>query len=808
MNSVFQVLKMHRFLKYILIGVSIIALLLLMLPFAFQWGVQYTLKEQGARSVSIEDVNLNLFNGKFELKQLRAAFSDAPELSLNSVFVDIDMAALWGAKIIVENVLVDGLQADIKRNNQGVFYVNGYAIVNAQAEQSMNEPVKKPAKPFDFALKNTTFTNIYLRYSEQDFEQNIKVQYIQFDHLVSWKKQEPSRISLLLNERDTTIKVDMQAVLLADVKSFEGELKLAGLQTQVYKKFYQQQLQKLNAQVNIEAQFDLKLDETLSGSINHYVVLNELQAQYRQLDYQLEKLSASGQMLMADNALKLAAEVTLNNSQLRDMASASLLNSFKYLALTQLHYDASGLRFDDLSLTGINVLENKTHKALLSLNALSIKQLYFDAVNTNLQIKEIELQQPDINATLSGQKQLTHLALLEPVVERFRVKEEHQNSQPATKVDSSTPALQMHIEKVRLTKPGLLHFNDLSVTPHYSTTLHFNRIDINNVSNSSPADFNLGLKQGDYTSIDITGQGLLFNPAEHLAYTIDIKQLDLPPVSSYTTQTMGYGVKSGVVNSVIKGSIKQSQIDTRVTLSIDSIEVVETDKETAAEISGASGMSIDLALSTLKDKNNVIDLEMPIGGNIEKPDFDLSLIINKAMGVAMKAATLGYLKHALQPFSGLVSLFSMASDVANSIALAPVHFTKNKTQLAPEQKQLLDKVSGILIERPGIKIKACGIAALADQKAIRQQILQQKKQAYLSQTNGKKLTRQQHAALDKINVTRKELQQAMKTLADVRAANVKAYLIKEKNIKAEKILNCLSAENLTKDSKPVVELVI
>lgn len=793
-----------RPIKYTLITFIAFAVILSLLPIAIKLGAEYAIKEQGAKQVSIDDINLNLFTGKFELKQLKATFNDQPALSLEHLFAELDVSALFQSRIILPEIKISGLSALIKRDDNGAIEINGYKIPASTETAAQTEEVE--SKPLEFALNTFNLSQSSITYQESGFEQNLTLSSIQISNIKSWDNKAVAKLLVDIKEGETTINAQADLVLFNDVRQVSGSLGIHGLNSQTYKKFHQQHIDQLNAQVDADINFKIDLADSVKGNIEHNITLSKINAHYQKLIYSLESLNTQGTTALNGSDVIVDAELKMDQSQLSDSETSTPLNSFSALRLKGLHYDAKQASFSQLSLKDIDVLENPKKKKLVSLASLVLKEFQFNLKASTLGLALVELQQPDINATLSAEKQITHLALIEPIIQRLKPSEsndaEEINKEPAK-------PLVININQVRLTKPGMLHFNDLSVDPIYSTDLHFNKIDIDHISSENPAKFKLALKQGEYTTIDINGQGLLFNPVENLSYTVDIKQLDLPPISSYTTKTMGYGVKSGVVDTVIKGSIKKQQIDTNVVLKIDSIEVIETDKETAAEISGASGMSIDLALSTLMDDNNIIDLEMPIGGDIKKPDFDLSLIINKAMGIAMKAASMSYLKHALQPFSSLVTLFSLAKDAASSISLAPITFELNKTDLGAEQKELLDKVTTVLTKRPGIKIKSCGIASLSDQTSIKTNLLNAKTQAYLKEIKGKKIKKEiKEAAINKLSVSDKELHQAMKTLADNRAASVKAYLTQIKKIKPAKILNCLSAENLNKESKPVVELVI
>ena len=222
-------------------------------------------------------------------------------------------------------------------------------------------------------------------------------------------------------------------------------------------------------------------------------------------------------------------------------------------------------------------------------------------------------------------------------------------------------------------------------------------------------------------------------------------------------------------------------------------------------------MSIDLALSTLKDSNNIIELEIPISGNIDQPDFDLSLIINKAMGNAMQSASLSYLKHALQPFGSLLTLYKLAKAASNHISLAPVLFVANSLEFKEQQQDLLEKVTKVLQERPNIKIKTCAISANQDQVAIKELLTEEEtsrlKQKF-SQDKSKDAQEKLKTALSQIVIDDKVVTQKMLDLANQRSAKVKAYFVEISKLESSRILNCLSSIKTDEKSNPLVELLI
>lgn len=806
MPNFFDYLNQYPKIKRLFIILLSVSFLLIIIPFIIQWTIIYGIKDQGANSASIEDIDLNIFKGTFKLEQLKAQFKESSPISIDLVSVDLAMSDLFDSKIVLEKIEVNAIDLNIHKMDDGNISINGYLLPITKNESSTKPTTD--SKPLDFSIQAFNLNNSNINYQETDFEQNIQIHNINLNNLTSWLADTPAQLEFTISENKTEINGKLDLVIFNKERKVQGNVSVKNLGTDRYKKFHQDHLNSLNASINLNTNLDLNISDSINGVIEHQLSISQLALNYKQLEATTDEISWKGLALLKDNQASVKGDLSIKNSKLTDLDSKVLLNQFHSLDIDTVQYEGQTASFEKLLLTQLVLLENSKKVDLVKLESLSLNQFTFDLEQSNLKLNKVDIKNPVINATISKQKQLTHLALLNPVLDRLSSQEPIQ----APEVEKTEPPSKktiIEVNEIILSKPGKLTFNDQSVSPIYATDFHFKKIDIKKLSSENPASFNLKIVQGEYTQFDIAGKGLMFAPKQNMELTTEITQLDLPPVSSYTGNSTGYAIKSGVVDSTIKVNIDKYMLDSNIKLKIDSIEVTEVNKESAEQLSSASGMSIGLALDTLKDSDNIIDLEMPIKGDINDPDFDLSLVTNKALGIAMQSATLGYLKYTLQPFGSLITLYSVAKYAANHISLAPVEFNANSTKINKDQIALLDKVNTVLNERPNIKIKSCGISSLEDQSLIKQQLTEQQKIKIIADAKVKKLKPPVLAAQIKaIKISDKKVHQLMKDLADQRSATIKAYFINQKGVKSSRILNCLSQENLEKESKPMVELAI
>ncbi|MES2424806.1 MAG: hypothetical protein V4562_10290, partial [Pseudomonadota bacterium] len=132
-----------------------------------------------------------------------------------------------------------------------------------------------------------------------------------------------------------------------------------------------------------------------------------------------------------------------------------------------------------------------------------------------------------------------------------------------------------------------------------------------------------------------------------------------------------------------------------------------------------------LAVALLADRNGVIDINLPISGSLNDPQFSIGPLIFKAIvNLIVKAIT--------SPFSLLASALGGAGE-----ELSVVAFQSGSAVLLPDARTGLDKVAKALAERPALTLTVVGTASLeAERDGARKERLRQMLQAEKRRANG------------------------------------------------------------------------
>jgi len=133
------------------------------------------------------------------------------------------------------------------------------------------------------------------------------------------------------------------------------------------------------------------------------------------------------------------------------------------------------------------------------------------------------------------------------------------------------------------------------------------------------------------------------------------------------------------------------------------------------EVKGApASLPVRLAVALLADRNGVIDVDLPLSGSINDPQFRIGPLIWQAIGnLIVKAVT--------APFSLLTGGLGGGSGESSVVP-----FDAGSAELTPAAKESLDKVVKALTDRPGLRMTVVGLANLdKEREAFKRQRVRQ-----------------------------------------------------------------------------------
>jgi hypothetical protein len=167
---------------------------------------------------------------------------------------------------------------------------------------------------------------------------------------------------------------------------------------------------------------------------------------------------------------------------------------------------------------------------------------------------------------------------------------------------------------------------------------------------------------------------------------LSFKDLDLTVVNPYSGHFAGYKIDKGKLSVEVSYKIDQRKLTAAQHVVIEQLELGDR-----VDSPDAVHLPFKIAVALLKDRNGVIDLDLPMTGSLDDPKFSIWPIVWKVLvNVIVKAAT--------APFALLGHLFG-GGEHMNIVAFAPGSAELDQ----PAKDQLASLVKGMK-ERPALKL--------------------------------------------------------------------------------------------------------
>jgi hypothetical protein len=415
------------------------------------------------------------------------------------------------------------------------------------------------------------------------------------------------------------------------------------------------------------------------------------------------KVAASGTVRLEP----LGATVKIDSSSLDLLAVQPYVSQYSGLRLRsgklstkgEITYSAEPASAPPLTFSGdVEVADLRTtdpaSQDFIKWRNLAISGIRFERHPDRLSIDRILARQPYVRAVIAQDATLNIAEVLQPEQPASTQASQAPKSAPEAK-DSQSMAMRIRTVDV---VDGSANFADYSIQPSFATGILELNGRVTGLSSvpSSRAKVALQGKVDKYAPVDITGEVNLLAAAKYTDLAMNFRNMELTTFNPYSGKFAGYNIARGKLSTELKYKVEDRKLAAEHHIVVDNLEFgAKTDSKDAAPI------PLKLAVALLKDRNGVIDVNLPVSGTLDDPKFRLGPIIWKAiLGLLTKVAT--------APFAALGALFGGGDE------LAYVDFPAGSAELAASETEKLTKLSNALVERPQLKLNVPLTAVGAD----------------------------------------------------------------------------------------------
>ncbi|SES36236.1 protein of unknown function [Halopseudomonas bauzanensis] len=341
-----------------------------------------------------------------------------------------------------------------------------------------------------------------------------------------------------------------------------------------------------------------------------------------------------------------------------------------------------------LSVTGqagvqqLHVVDGPAKRDLLKWQSLQLDDLNY--AGNSLSINKVSLQQPYVRFIINRDMSTNFSDLMVP-----------QPAAPGSAASDSSDPFGIRIGGVSINN-GSANFADFSLTPNFATGIEQLNGSIGTLDNQSKkaAAVDLNGKVDRYAPVTIKGRLTPFDPLNSLDIATSFKNVELTTLTPYSGKFAGYRIRKGRLNLDLHYQIDEGQLKADNRVLLEDLQLGER-----VDSPDAVDLPIRLAVALLKDTKGNIDIELPVAGDLNNPEFSVMPIVWQTLRNLMLRATQA-------PFKFIAGLAG-----AGEADLSELSFAAGSAELDDQATKVLGTLSSALQERPQLILEVEGISA-------------------------------------------------------------------------------------------------
>ena len=366
----------------------------------------------------------------------------------------------------------------------------------------------------------------------------------------------------------------------------------------------------------------------------------------------------------------------------------------------------------DAGVTNVRMLDKATSDLFAGWRSLAVTQIKaaYDERGTDVQLGKITLDQfySRILLNSNGQLNLNDFVAKENAPTASLTRANTPGTPPATTpaptaaavqppaasaeaTAAAAPPLNLAFGQILLHK-GQVDYTDNFIKPNF--TAHLGKIegDIGafGTRSTQPAQVAVQAALNDNGPVSINGTINPLVKPPFLDMTATTRDVDLTNFTSYSLKYAGYPIVKGKLNVDLHYLLDHNKLDANNHIFIDQFTFGDH-----VDSPSATSLPVRLAISLLKNSRGEIDVNIPVSGSLDDPQFSVGgLIWHAFVNLIEKAVT--------SPFSLLAGAFGGSEE------LGYVAFEPGSATLSDAETKKLDTLSKALTDKPGIKLDLAG----------------------------------------------------------------------------------------------------
>ncbi len=342
----------------------------------------------------------------------------------------------------------------------------------------------------------------------------------------------------------------------------------------------------------------------------------------------------------------------------------------------------------DANINNLTTRDKINNKDFLKWHYLQLQQINIDLAKQAFSVSKVVFDRPYFRFNIKKDKTTNIATIIVP--------------QPATlasapqPVKSTTDAQQaqanISIGKIEL-KDGHSDFSDYSLILPFVADMDGLSGEMNGFSSTQDAPLKLSLQGKVYDLAQVVIKGSYQIKSGDANISLKFTNMPLPLITPYMAEFAGYKIEKGQMALDLQYKVNKGQIEAQNKIFIDQLTLGDK-----VENPHASSLPLKLAIALLKDADGKINLDFPITGSLDDPQFSIgALIVDVLENLISKLVT--------SPFRALGGLFDNDNHDFSSI-----NFPAGSAEIKPEETVKLDQLCQALQNKPTLTLEVKGMA--------------------------------------------------------------------------------------------------
>ncbi len=241
---------------------------------------------------------------------------------------------------------------------------------------------------------------------------------------------------------------------------------------------------------------------------------------------------------------------------------------------------------------------------------------------------------------------------------------------------------------------GETDFSDMSLPLPFAARIHTmnGKVSAFSTEEGAPAGLEFDGTVNEFGSSSVKGKFDPFAPGRQADLNVSFQNVDMTSLTPYTAKFGGYRIASGKLSLDVHYVVEDGQLNSGNRIIIDNLTLGDK-----VESPDAMNLPLKLAVALLKDSDGRIDLDLPVSGDMDDPEFHYGKLAMKVLGNVLK-------KLITAPFHFLARLVGAEGDDFQYVSFQP-----GVSDVPPPAQENLARLAGAMEQRPQLTLALHGV---------------------------------------------------------------------------------------------------